>query len=173
LRSVRHLKSEIFGIVLCAVLVISIYVGFVGFVNELFGHDFIEAISLSSLLRSTDSYRFAMGDTIIVSAKVKQSNAYRLDVYDNSDHVVFEDAGGVNGSDITVPVPIRPSAFNASRVYKLAFQAGLVNYPLLGIGTYDYAGGPFAVVKSPTRLGLTANYNAVSHELQAVASPHH
>jgi hypothetical protein len=150
-------------------LALWVYAGFVGVVSELLGHDFIETISLSSQVHSKDDYWFAMGDTMIVSAKVKSGNAYRLNVYDNSDRLVFEDAGAVNGSRVKVSVPILPPAFNASHVYKLVFDAGLADYPLPGVDTFGSSVGAFVVVKSSTGLNLTANYYTVSHELRAVA----
>jgi hypothetical protein len=111
-----------------------------------------------------------MGDTIIVSAKVRRSNVYRLSVYDNnSDLLVFQDVGAVNGSDVNVSMPIHPPAFNASRVYSLSFDAGLVNYPLLGVVSHDSSATPFTVVNSLTRLNLSARYDGATHELQSAA----
>jgi hypothetical protein len=110
-----------------------------------------------------------MGDSIIVSAKVRRGNVYRLSVYDNSDLLVFQDAGAVKGSDVNVSMPILPPAFNASRVYSLVFDAGLVNYPLLGVVSHDSSATPFTVVNSLTRLNLSARYDGATHELQSAA----
>jgi hypothetical protein len=155
--------------VLCAVLAFSVYAGFVNVVSELFGHDFIETISLTSHVHSRDDRVFAVGDTIVVSAKVKRSNVYRLNVYDNSDRLVYEDAGAVNGSDVNVSVPVLPPAFNASRMYSLSFEADVVGYPLLGVEALDSSAASFAVVKSLTRLNMTTVYVETAHELRSVA----
>lgn len=170
MRSVLHQRGKIFGIALCVVLVLSVYAGFVGFVSDLFGHDFIKAVSLSSRANSDGSYRFMMGDTITVSAKVRFSNVYRVSVYDNSSRHVFEAAGSVNSPDVQVSIPLYPPAFNSSHTYSLVFEAAVSNYPLLGVNAYDFSPAEsFTVVKSLTRLDLTASYGEATHELRSVA----
>jgi len=168
-RSVSHLKNKIFGTLFCVVLVLSIYVGFVYSLNELFGRDFIEMVSLSSQAHSKDDYRFAMGDTMLVSAKVRSGNVYRLNIYDNSDRLVSENVGTVNCSDMRVPVAIWPSVFNAGHVYNVSLIVGLVNRPLVGMSAVDSFTGPFEVVKSSTRLNLTTNWDEAADSLQSTA----
>ena len=166
-RSVSHQKNKIFGTFFCVVLVLSIYVGFVFSLNELFGGDFIEMVSLSSQAHSKDDYRFAMGDTMLVSARVRSGNVYRLNIYDDSDRLVSENVGTVDRSDVRVSVAIWPSVFNAGHVYNLSLIVGLVNRPLVGMSAVDSFTGPFEVVKSSTRLNLTTNYDEAAHNLRA------
>jgi hypothetical protein len=165
-RSVSHQKNKIFGTLFCVILVLSIYVGFVFSLNELFGGDFIEMVSLSSQAHSKDDYRFAMGDTMLVSAKVRSGNVYRLSIFDNSDRLVSENVGTVDCSDVRVSVAIWPSVFNAGHVYNLSLIVGLVNRPLVGVSAVDSFTGPFEVVRSSTRLNLTANYDEAAHNLR-------
>jgi hypothetical protein len=156
--------------VLCVILVLSVYTGFVGLVSDLFGHDFIETLSLSSRGGSDGGNRFFMGDTLTVSARVKQGNVYSLSVYDNSDRPVFEEEGAVNDGGVTVDVPLYPPAFNTSRVYTLSLQVGVSSYPLPGVSAYDFSPAEsFTVVRSMTRLNLTSSYDETTHELQQVA----
>ena len=167
--SVRHQRGKVFGIALCVVLALSVYPGIVGVVSELFGTGFIESMRLSSQSGSKSDGRFAMGDTINVSAAVTRGNFYQLNVYDNNDRLVFEEDGTVKDSDVNAVVPILPPSFNASRTYSLVLDEGVVNTPLLGVGAYDSSSTAFTVVQGLTNLNLTSDYNAVTHELRAVA----
>ena len=167
--SVRHQRGKVFGIALCVVLALSVYPGIVGVVSELFGTGFIESMRLSSQSGSKSDGRFAMGDTINVSAAVTRGNFYQLNVYDNNDRLVFEEDGTVKDSDVNAVVPILPPSFNASRTYSLVLDEGVVNTPLLGVGAYDSSSTAFTVVQGLTNLNLTSDYNAVTHELRTVA----
>lgn len=158
---------KVFGVLLCVLMGLSVYGEFVQLAQGLLLHETVDSLSLSAQLGG--NLQFKMGSIINVEAKVRDSNTYFLRVYDANDSLVHERYGSLNGSSVTTEIPLKSPEFEAGRTYKTVFTAGLVNYPLYGLGVYGSSEKLFSVMKSSTQLNLTVNYDRISQELYAAS----
>lgn len=166
--SVRLERKEILAVVIG--LVFGFYYEFSQLVNNVIWHEFVESISLSDKHGAGDDFRFAMGESVVVTAKVRDSNSYFVNVFDDNGSIVFSTSGAVAGAVVTVDVPLSSPAFAARRAYSVVFQSGLANYPVPGISVYSSSVSGFGVVNSSTIASAASTFDEARHELTAISS---
>ncbi len=161
-------RGKLLGVVLCLVLSLSVYVEFVQSTGFVVLQNFVEEVSLlSSGLEERSQFR--LGDTVVVSARVKMANAYTLNIFDGEEHRVYTTDGDVADSQVVTRVPLSSPGFSAGEVYSVSFQAGLLGCPLPGLSSFNAAASAFGVVEGLSELNLTSVFDANCSSLQMSA----
>ena len=159
-------ENKLLGILLGAVILLSVYFEFAQIANGVAQRDFVASLSIFSEPESGNDFEFEMGHVLVLSAVVNDCNVYVLRIYDK-DALILEIDGCINGSKAEIRIPISPRVFGGGKVYKVVFHAGLLNCPVFGVNVYSSSMIAFTVVKGSSRLMLAACYDNEDHELRS------
>jgi hypothetical protein len=161
-------KPKLTGFILILSVFLSVYATFVYVADGVIWHQFVKSVSLRTVHDSKEGFEYAMGDVLVVSATMKGANVYFVRVYDGNCSI-FEESGGITGSEAVVCVPLCPPVFKGGRVYSVVFQGGLVNCPLLGSVASSSLTTVFSVSKGLAQLKFNSSYVKANNELRLQA----
>lgn len=109
-----------------------------------------------------------MGGTLSAVMESDLANAYRFEIYLNSS-VVFFQQGLFDDGEAAVSVALNPPSFKGGNTYMVVLDAYAMNSPIPGAYFSDSAVSMFSVVRSETKLGLTAQYDGLFGSLHLSA----